>query len=127
MHKHLANDVYRMKNNNPYLGGIPDVWYSGNFQSLWVEYKYVPVAKPTFPVVPALSAQQLHWILERKKEGRNVWVIVGCKSGGIIFKCEKHILRGMSVLSFKSYKEIATEIHSFCHKEPSNATTKCSP
>ena len=41
VHKHLPKDLYRLKNNNPFAGGIADVWYSGMKADLWVEYKFV--------------------------------------------------------------------------------------
>jgi len=78
-------NCYYMKNNNPYLGGIPDFWYSGSYTDLWAEYKYLSVSKPNTTVVPGLSPLQLRWIKGRITEGRNIWVIVGIKTGGVIY------------------------------------------
>jgi hypothetical protein len=88
VHKHLPKHVYHMKNNNPYLGGVPDVWYSANKGDLWVEYKYVPKIPKSVPVrVPALlSKLQTEWLNARREEGRNVAVIVGCSAGGVLLK-----------------------------------------
>ena len=53
VHKHLPMKLYRMKNNNPYNGGIADVWYSGSKADLWIEYKFVKLpARDTTPSPP---------------------------------------------------------------------------
>lgn len=72
--------------NNPYRGGTPDVWYSGNLGDLWVEYKFLPKIPKSNAIDLGLSPLQLHWINSRSAEGRSVWVIVGCPDGGIILK-----------------------------------------
>jgi hypothetical protein len=85
MHKHLPDDLYRMKNHNQYNGGIADCWYSGAIRDLWVEYKFVGVPKRDDTIiVPGLSKLQSGWLTARAREGRNVAVIVGCKEGGVI-------------------------------------------
>lgn len=83
IHKHLPRSVYRMKNNNPYVGGVPDVWYSGSAADMWIEYKYIPTIPKRTSVKVALSALQTQWLSERHGEGRNVAVIVGCPKGGV--------------------------------------------
>lgn len=84
VHKHLPRSLYRIKNNNLYNSGQPDCWYSGNKSDLWVEYKFVVVPKRgDTSVALTLSELQRHWLLARHSEGRNVGVIVGCKSGGV--------------------------------------------
>jgi hypothetical protein len=87
VHKHLPpeRELYRVKTHNPYIAGIADEWYSGRARDLWVEYKFVPKLPVRANLVPSLSAQQLDWCTERRKEGRDVIVIVGCRLGGIIF------------------------------------------
>ena len=89
VHKHLPAEVYRMKNNNQYNGGIADVWYSGRLD-LWVEYKFITLPARDGTVVdlifgknPAISALQQNWLRARSAEGRAVGVIVGCKAGGV--------------------------------------------
>lgn len=86
VHKTIPKTVYRMKNNNQYTGGIPDVWYSGCQSDLWVEYKYLPRVPSRAVVDPKklLSALQLQWLNGREQEGRNVAVIIGCPTGGAI-------------------------------------------
>ena len=92
-----------MKNNNIYTGGIADCWYSGVTNDLWVEYKYVVVPKrATTMIVPDLSALQLEWLTDRKGEGRNVAVIVGCKEGAVILEDAALWTTGVSTEKFRS-------------------------
>ena len=90
VHKHLPVKLYRMKNSNPYNGGIADVWYSGKRRDLWIEYKFIAVPKrpdTTIDLVsgksPEISALQQEWLRARHEEGRNVGVIIGSKDGGV--------------------------------------------
>ena len=110
-----------MKNHNEYVGGIPDVWYSGNLNDLWVEYKYLPISKPRKPVIPNLSPKQLHWIKCRRQEGRNVWVIIGYKLGGVILTDVDLMERGVGpdyfLANTLSRKELADTIARFCLTE----------
>lgn len=86
VHKHLSENVYRMKNNNQYNSGIADVWYSGPARDLWVEYKFIKVPARQDTVIDiALSELQKKWLIDRHNEGRNVAVIVGSKDGGVYF------------------------------------------
>lgn len=93
VHRHLPVGLYHMKNHNPYNGGIADVWYSGNSADLWVEYKFIQVPARDGTLVdlvggkrPELSHLQQDWIKSRTAEGRKVWVVVGSKSGGVVFQ-----------------------------------------
>jgi len=85
VNKYLDKYVYYMKNNNPYIGGIPDFWYSKyEGRDCWVEYKCLdklPVRDST-QIKVELSELQLHWIRNRRAEGRNVFVVVGVAGGG---------------------------------------------
>jgi hypothetical protein len=84
VHRHLPNELYRMKNHNQYNGGIPDVWYSGPAGDLWVEYKFITVpARDTTVINFGLSELQQSWLKARHHEGRKVGVIVGSKLGGV--------------------------------------------
>lgn len=86
VHKHLPDSVYRMKTHNPYMGGIPDVWYSARGgDDLWVEYKYLPrnPARTVVSPLKLLLSLQADWLRERHIEGRSVGVIIGCPAGGV--------------------------------------------
>lgn len=84
IHRHLPDSVYAVKMNNPYVGGIPDCWYSGESADLWVEYKFVVVPKRKDTEVEiGLSELQRKWIRDRHREGRNLAVCVGCEDGGV--------------------------------------------
>jgi hypothetical protein len=92
VHRHLPSDVYREKMWNMYRGGTPDYWFSGR-RDLWVEYKFLVVPRRADTIIdlvagrhPMLSHLQQHWLTERGKEGRSVWVIVGCKEGGVVMQ-----------------------------------------
>lgn len=88
VHKHVRAVIYHMKTNNPYLAGVPDDWYSGTGDDLWVEYKFVVIPKRADTVIDINtlpSPLQRDWLIGRHIEGRNVAVIVGCKEGGVIF------------------------------------------
>jgi len=86
VHRYVPKQVYSMKNNNPFISGIADVWYSFD-RTLWVEYKYLdtmPVKRDT-NIEEAVSSLQADWLEGRHKQGRQVAVIVGCPKGGVIF------------------------------------------
>lgn len=92
VHRHLppSSELYRMKNNNEYIAGVPDFWYSGK-RDLWVEWKFIVLPKRDDTLIdlvdgkkPSISYLQQKWLEDRYREGRNVWVIVGCKEGGLI-------------------------------------------
>lgn len=86
VHKRLPpkSELYWMKNYNPFNGGIADCWYSAN-NDLWIEYKFIPKMPVRAIVTPDCSVLQLDWLRGRYEEGRNVWVIVGCPEGGVLY------------------------------------------
>lgn len=90
VHRHLPPTVYRMKNHNPYMGGVADVWYDGPEGDLWVEYKWLVLPKRADTEVslvkgenPMLSHLQQKWLEDRWTNGRKVWVAVGTPEGVI--------------------------------------------
>lgn len=115
VHKHLPpgrTTPYWMKNNNIYTAGVWDVWYSGAFADLWVEYKFVVLPKrDDTPVFADLSELQLDWGRKRHAEGRNLAIIVGCKEGGIIMRepvsWEHSMSREQFMRKLMSRKDIA--------------------
>lgn len=117
VHKYLPPTLYRMKNHNEYTGGVFDCWYSGMVRDLWVEYKFIVVPKrDSTLVVPELSDLQLEWGTERRREGRNVWVVIGCKEGAVRVPFEQWGC-GMSAQEFKkslwSRRDYAAAVISF--------------
>lgn len=85
VNRHLPKSVHYEKMHDEYHSGRADSWYSGAISDLWVEYKFVKIPKrATTPIRlwKLFSDQQLRWLAERKKEGRQVVVIVGVKEGG---------------------------------------------
>lgn len=114
--KKMSPFVYSMKNNNPYVGGIPDCWYSGNADDMWIEYKWLatdPVRKVVKPM-ELLSDLQQTWIRDRHVEGRNVMVIIGCPSGGVMLPgitWEREFTSAEFMALVKSRKDLAGLIH----------------
>ena len=119
-----VDEFYRMKNHNEYNGGIADCWYSAR-QDLWIEYKFVDLpARPDTMVSivdgkkPSLSKLQQEWIAGRVNEGRAVWVIVGCKLGGLLTRQSWGPGRWRAE-DFKAQcltrPQIAQAIMEFCH------------
>jgi len=118
VHKHLDAAVYRMKNNNPYTGGVADCWYSGTKCDLWIEYKFITIPKrPDTVIILDLSALQLEWLRNRHNEGRHVEVIAGATEGGVIFSrldWEEPILAQNFRERIRSRKELAEYIKMRC-------------
>lgn len=111
--------VYSDKTNNPYKGGIPDVFYSGCEGDLWVEYKYIPALpkRANTQIIPDLSALQLQWLTRRKREGRNVAVIVGCPTGGVILTDEVTWVEGLRAQDFVARMHTTAEVSAWVHSQ----------
>ena len=93
-----------MKNNNPFVAGIADSWYSGKKADLWVEYKYVKDLPVRANVKIDLSRLQKDWLKSRHAEGRNVAVIIGSPDGGVIFhgsEWEMYADDGIPITTFR--------------------------
>lgn len=93
VHRHLPPTVYRMKNHNPYVGGVADMWYDGPKGDLWVEYKWLVPPKRDDTMVslvegknPMLSHLQQQWLEDRWKSGRQVCVTIGTPDGVIFMR-----------------------------------------
>lgn len=125
VHRYLPADFYRMKNHNQYNGGIADCWYSGVSGDLWAEYKFLSLPKRQNTLIslvdgknPPLSRLQQQWLCDRKKEGRNVFVIVGTKNGGVIFTSPEEWAAFFTAQQFTALlmdrKAIAGRIFKFC-------------
>jgi hypothetical protein len=125
VHKHLR-EVYFEKMFNPYRSGTPDVWYSGNKEDLWAEYKFLQSIPVKVDIRLDLSELQKKWLRDRYYEGRNVCVICGCKSGGVIFtdlSWETPVSPEQFTAKLKTRQEIAQYIHHFVG-DKSNALNK---
>jgi hypothetical protein len=115
VHRHLPpeSELHREKMANPYRSGTADVWYSGR-RDLWIEYKYIEVPKrASTEVCIALSPLQREWLARRYSEGRSVWVVVGARPGGVIFRdveWEHPIRADAFVCRMLDRKSIAREI-----------------
>lgn len=118
VHKHLPAELYRMKTHNPFIGGVPDVWYSGRKADLWIEYKFIVLPKRDSTLIKIdLSGLQTDWLRQRHTEGRNVGVIVGCKEGGLLLThldWEKEICTKTFKSLLESRKSLADSIIMRC-------------
>jgi hypothetical protein len=125
VHRHLPppSQLYRMKNNNQYVAGVADHWYSGK-HDLWVEWKFIKVPVRDGTVIdlvggkdPVISNLQQEWIKDRTAEGRAAWVIVGSEKGGAVFRLVADWQRPHTAAQFRSRllsrPEIAACIHKF--------------
>ena len=85
VHDHIPR-VYKEKMNNPFRCGTADVWYSGVLGDLWIEYKYVERIPKNAEIIPEVTSQQAKWLGNRFDEGRNVAVVLGVPTGGVIYR-----------------------------------------
>lgn len=84
--RRLPPSVYAEKTNNPYRRGTPDMYYEGNRDCLWVEYKWKKeVPKQGVSPVLLLSSLQADWLNRAFNNGRSVAVIIGTPEGGLIY------------------------------------------
>lgn len=122
MHKHLPSplELYRVKMANPYVGGLPDWFYSGCRADLWCEYKYLPKLPVRARIAPALSALQLDWLTKRRAEGRHCLAAVGCKEGGVFYPDPHTWVDGLSPEQFcsalLSRAEFAARLVAHCNE-----------
>lgn len=128
VHRHLPPKelLHREKMNNPYHSGTADVWYSGPVKDLWVEYKFVQLpARAATRVAVDCSELQFEWLRGRRRDGRNVWVIVGCKAGGVVMRdlaWEASWTRADFEKLLLPREEVARQIHNLVGShEPSTA------
>jgi len=106
IHRRLPAKLHHEKMNNPWRGGTADDWYSGPSGDCWVEYKWVPKV-PTKVLKPKLEPLQEKWLNGRFSEGRDVYVVVGCPDGGVIFSAPDEWLKGVTKPTIRSKDEIA--------------------
>lgn len=132
INKYLKDKVHCEKMHNPYRGGTPDFWYSGNLGDIWIEYKYIETIPIRSQIIPDLTPLQAQWLKRRYEEGRNVAVIVGTRAGGI-FLPKDQFQNPLSPEEFKerilSRKDLADGIlaitgESYAYSELYNARGK---
>ena len=85
VHRHLPR-TYAEKMNNPWRAGTADVWYSGDRGDLWIEYKFIERIPRSTEILPDLTPRQKRWLNNRFDEGRNVAVVLGTPTGGVIYR-----------------------------------------
>lgn len=133
VHRHLppVTELWREKMANPYRGGTADTWYSGRrigrckSHDLWVEWKFIDLPVRDSTVInlvdgkkPPISELQQSWLRDRHLEGRNVWVIVGCAEGGVVFtdmEWERPLLKSEFAARLLKRPALAHAIEAFVH------------
>ena len=92
VHKYLDSSIYKWKICDEFQGGVPDCFYEGEFQDLWVEYKYIkPIPKRPSTLIDLtnpdryLSKLQQHWLTRRYQKRKDSAVIAGSTKGGVLF------------------------------------------
>ena len=88
VHRYLPR-TYAEKMNNPWRAGTADVWYSGDRGDLWIEYKFIERIPRSAEILPDLTPRQKRWLNNRFDEGRNVAVVLGTPTGGVIYRNKK--------------------------------------
>ena len=111
--KHLKS-IYVWPINDSWHAGVPDHYYSGQGADLWCEYKFFPKDRTKFDLTlpektPKLTRVQQAWLNSRHDEGRQIRVIVGMPSGGVILQ-DKEWLQPVEIECILTRQEIAAEI-----------------
>lgn len=113
INKLLRPSVYAWKISDRFTAGIPDAYYSGPANDLFVEYKLIVKPPKTTKQCAALSGLQQKWIRDRLEEGRDVAVVVGLGTrAGLILRGRK-IFEPLDLTQAVSCKEIADWISEF--------------
>lgn len=111
VHKHLPSTslLHREKMSNPYRAGTFDHWYSGMKADLWIEWKFIVLPKRDSTLIdicggkkPSMSALQQEWGYRRHHEGRDVWVVIGCKEGGVICRSPIEWKQPFALVGFRA-------------------------
>ena len=78
MHRHLSPEIYRWKIHDTHTGGVPDAYYCGPGDSLWIEYKYIKLPKRASTLVQLnLSELQKIWLTRAYEWRQSVAIVVG--------------------------------------------------
>ena len=108
VNKSLSTNIYKWKINDPYHGGVPDVYYSGPAGMCFVEYKYKPKlpARPSSKLDFGLSKQQELWLTNQVKNQVSVYVLAGCENK--VVKVSNNFAK-VNVYTKETYLEDAME------------------
>lgn len=83
IHRQLNPLIYKMSNTNTMVGGIPDQYYEGSKNCIWIEYKSIPKLPTELDLTKKhLTPLQLKWLRRAAANHGNVAVIVGIEATG---------------------------------------------
>ena len=121
VHRQLSPDVFVWKINDKYAGGVPDAFYAGPARCLFVEFKYVTLPKKETSLVRTnLSEQQKLWLNRMLAMDKNVAVVIGSDSGGLILSSgawNSQVTKTTFTKYALSNNKISAWIESLCLRE----------
>ena len=118
VHKHLPKYIYSWKINDPYHGGVPDAFYSGQSKHCFIEYKYVQTLpkKDTSNISINLSAQQRACLQKHLNHKIPAFVVVG--SEDLVYVTQNFTLEKITVKEFTnnavSFVQYIDNLVGFC-------------
>lgn len=113
----MRADTYAWKIMVQFHNSVPDCWYSGDKNDLWVEVKYIkklPIRKQHIDLAKMLSEGQKYWLQTQYDTGRNTAVILGSPAGGAMFFGSSWAELVDKDMLTATPKELADTIMHFC-------------
>jgi hypothetical protein len=120
VHRYLPDELLKWKINDGYTGGVPDAFYLGATQSLFVEYKYIKTLpkRDTTLVRPHLTEQQKLWLNRMCNFKQPVAVIIGTEKDQAVILIDKRwnnkITKEWFIKKAVTYKTAAKWIERLC-------------
>lgn len=105
--KPLPSEVYSEGMSGVFSNGVPDRYFEGDTDILWIEFKWIkrlPVRKEL--VIPDLSALQFSWLSRAYKNNRSCAAVVGHPEGALILLTPQEWEFGISKYKSKSLDEV---------------------
>lgn len=91
LRKNAAIDIWKINAN--FANGVPDAWYAGGKNTVWVEYKYLKAwPKRSTTVIDLtndkqyLSVPQQKWLERKHTFGVNIAVVLGVGNDAVILR-----------------------------------------
>lgn len=118
VHGYLPSELFRWKIHDTYAGGVPDSFYVGPANALFVEYKYIKKlpARATTKLHTTLSKQQIMWLEKMRSFNFPAWLIIGAEDRCVIVEdnYRSPILKADFDIHAVKFKDAANSIADFC-------------